>query len=233
MRLRGQHGYAMAALLVALSVMACSRRPRCRSGPVDASREREAEPVFRVTSTSARSGLFTAKAGPGVLPPNLDVLIAAGFLRKKDKDPITDAEFDLLSPVQATAPTPGAPAGGGGSPSRSRCAPDSSRPQEAVRLSRRSRRRAGAARRRAASWASRARARHYRFASTTVGTTTTSGSSSTSPRSRSPALGAGTPGPAQGPGQPPGVGGPGRGGPGRQGAPGTPLFGAPGGRLLF
>ena len=113
------------------------------------------------------------------------------YLRKKSKDPITNAEFDLLSPVQATAPTPGAPAAAAGQP-RPGAVPrlDSGLPQEAVRLSRRSPLAGEAARRRAASWASRARARQPRFGSTTVAITTTSGSSSTSPRSSRLALGA-------------------------------------------
>src|SRR3954447_964770 len=114
MRLRGQHGYAMAALLVALGVMAILATAAMPVWHQMTQREREAELVFRGNQYVRAIRLFTAKAGPGVLPPNLDVLTQQRYLRKKYKDPITNAEFDLLSPVQATAPTPGAPAGGGG-----------------------------------------------------------------------------------------------------------------------
>jgi type II secretory pathway pseudopilin PulG len=71
-------------------------------------REKEAELVFRGEQYARAIGLFQRKAGPGTLPPNLDVLLQQRFLRAKYKDPITGQDFDLLSPVQPTTAS-GAP----------------------------------------------------------------------------------------------------------------------------
>jgi type II secretory pathway pseudopilin PulG len=103
----------MAALLVALSVMAVLATAAMPVWHQMTQREKEEELVFRGNQYVRAIRLFTAKAGPGVLPPNLDVLIQQRYLRKKYKDPITSEDFDLLGPVQATAATPGAPTGAG------------------------------------------------------------------------------------------------------------------------
>src|SRR4051794_38554739 len=113
MRFRGQHGYAMAALLVALGVMAILATAAMPVWHQITQREKEEELVFRGNQYVRAIRLFTAKAGPGVLPPNLDVLVQQRYLRKKFKDPVTGQDFDLLSPVQATSPTPGGPSGPG------------------------------------------------------------------------------------------------------------------------
>ena len=102
-QLGGQHGYAMAALLVALSVMAILMTAAMPVWRHAAQREKETELIFRGQQYARAIGLFQRKAGPGVLPPNLDVLIEQHFLRKKYQDPITGQDFDLLSPVQQTA----------------------------------------------------------------------------------------------------------------------------------
>src|SRR4051794_7522374 len=123
MRFRGQHGYAMAALLVALGVMAILATAAMPVWHQMTQREKEAELVFRGNQYVRAIRLFTAKAGPGVLPPNLDVLIQQRYLRKKYKDPVTGQDFELLSPVQATSPTsatPGGPTGAGAAPSAGR-----------------------------------------------------------------------------------------------------------------
>jgi type II secretory pathway pseudopilin PulG len=103
----------MAALLVALSVMAVLATAAMPVWHQMTQREKETELIFRGNQYVRAIRLFTVKAGPGVMPPNLDVLVQQRLLRKKYKDPITGQEFDLLSAVQATAPTPGAPTGGG------------------------------------------------------------------------------------------------------------------------
>src|SRR5262245_4427390 len=93
---RGQHGYAMAALIVALSVMAILLTAAMPAWRQLVRRDKEAELIFRGQQYARAIGLFQKKAGPGVLPSDLDVLIDQKFLRKKYKDPITGDDFDLL-----------------------------------------------------------------------------------------------------------------------------------------
>jgi type II secretory pathway pseudopilin PulG len=112
----GEHGYAMAALLVAMSVMAVFLSVAMPSWYTMAKREREAELVFRGQQYARAVTLFQRKFAGGY-PPNLDILISQKFLRKKYKDPMTNGDFQLV-PVgdpaglqaQASA-TPGGPAG--------------------------------------------------------------------------------------------------------------------------
>lgn len=118
MNLRGQHGdcdtgYAMVTLLVALSVMSVLASAAMPAWRHMAQREKEAELIFRGQQYARAIGLFQRRAGPGVNPPNLDVLIQQRFLRKKYKDPITGDDFDLISPAaQAAAGAVAAPRGG-------------------------------------------------------------------------------------------------------------------------
>ena len=125
MQLRGQHGYAMAALLVGMSVAAVLMTAAMPAWKQMARREREAELIFRGQQYARAIGLFQKRAGPGVLPPNVDVLVTQRFLRKKFKDPITGDDFDLLMPTTQAANTPGAPAnqGRGGLPTTSGAQP--------------------------------------------------------------------------------------------------------------
>ena len=101
----------MAALLVALAVMAVLASAAMPPWKQMAQREKEAELIFRGQQYARAIGLFQRRSGPGVNPPNLDVLVQQRFLRKKYKDPITGDDFDLISPATAmavpTAPTPG------------------------------------------------------------------------------------------------------------------------------
>ena len=105
----------MAALLVALSVMAVLASAAMPSWKQMTQREKEAELVFRGQQYARAIGLFQRRAGPGVNPPNLDVLVQQKFLRKKYKDPITGGDFDLISPTTPmavpTSPTPGGQTG--------------------------------------------------------------------------------------------------------------------------
>jgi type II secretory pathway pseudopilin PulG len=107
MRLRGQHGYAMAALLVGLGIMAIMMTVVMPVWKQAAQREKEAELIFRGEQYARAIELYGRKL-PGALPPNLDVLVDQRFLRKKYKDPITGGDFDLVSPAAA----PGAQRGG-------------------------------------------------------------------------------------------------------------------------
>jgi type II secretory pathway pseudopilin PulG len=115
MKLRGQQekreaGYAMAALLVALSVMSILASAAMPTWRQMSQREKEAELIFRGQQYARAIGLFQRRAGPGTNPPNLDVLVQQRFLRKKYKDPITGGDFDLISPTtaMAAATAPGA-----------------------------------------------------------------------------------------------------------------------------
>jgi type II secretory pathway pseudopilin PulG len=124
MHLRGQErrdrlgtgaegGYAMAALLVALAVMALMMTVAMPVWNTAAKREREEELVWRGTQYARAVALFRRKYA-NASPPNLDILLNERFLRKKYKDPMTkDGEFQLVYatdqqqvPGQPTRPTP-------------------------------------------------------------------------------------------------------------------------------
>lgn len=102
----------MAVLLVGMSVAAVLMTAAMPVWKQMARREKEEELVFRGQQYVRAIALFQRRAGPGVLPPNLDVLVTGRFLRKKFKDPVTNDDFDLLSPVQAAGQ--GGPASGRG-----------------------------------------------------------------------------------------------------------------------
>src|SRR5205085_89492 len=75
MNLRGQQGYAMAVLLVSLSVMAILLTIAMPVWKHMAQREKETELVFRGQQYVHAIGLYQRKHGPGVLPPNVDALL--------------------------------------------------------------------------------------------------------------------------------------------------------------
>ena len=96
-----EHGYAMAVLLVAMSMMAIMLSVAMPVWRQTAQREKETELVFRGQQYARAIGLFQRKSGPGTLPPNIDVLVDQRFLRKKFKDPITNDDFQPLLAGQA------------------------------------------------------------------------------------------------------------------------------------
>ena len=107
---RSERGYAMAALLVAMSVMTIVLSTAMPVYQTVARREREAELVFRGEQYARAIALFQRKYG-NALPPDVDVLIDQRFLRKKYKDPITGGDFLFLGPAspelaQALGTTP-------------------------------------------------------------------------------------------------------------------------------
>jgi type II secretory pathway pseudopilin PulG len=130
MKLRGQAGYAMAALLVAMSIMMIMMTVAMPVWKQASQREKEEELVFRGEQYARAIGLFKRKFA-NANPPNINVLVEQRFLRKKFKDPITNDDFVPLSVNQplpgtsqpgATAPgtsQPGAVAGRGGAASPS------------------------------------------------------------------------------------------------------------------
>jgi type II secretory pathway pseudopilin PulG len=90
----GESGYAMAALLVALAVMAVLMSVALPVWRQAAQREKEEELVWRGEQYDRAVQLYRKKfSAPGA--PNLDILIEQKFLRRKYTDPITGKDFEL------------------------------------------------------------------------------------------------------------------------------------------
>jgi len=108
-----QHGYAMAALIVAMGIMALMMTVVMPVWKQAARREKEEELVFRGLQYVHAIGLYQRKFA-NAYPPNLDLLVEQKFLRKKFKDPITNDDFVILPPGAAVpgAPVPGGQRGG-------------------------------------------------------------------------------------------------------------------------
>jgi type II secretory pathway pseudopilin PulG len=112
-----QTGYAMAALLVAMTIMAIMFTVAMPVWKQASTREKEEELVFRGKQYVHAIGLFQRKFA-NAYPPNIDVLVEQRFLRKKFKDPITDDDFVPI-PVGQGAPgtqQPGGQRGASGGP---------------------------------------------------------------------------------------------------------------------
>jgi type II secretory pathway pseudopilin PulG len=109
----GQRGYAMAALLVSVGVLAVVMTALLPVWRQQAQREKEAELAFRGEQYARAIYLFNRKNG-GMNPPAIDVLVQGNYLRKKYKDPMTeDGEFQPLF-VGANQPGQPGPQGGPG-----------------------------------------------------------------------------------------------------------------------
>jgi type II secretory pathway pseudopilin PulG len=113
---RNDEGYAMAALLVTIAVMAIMMTVAMPAWRQQGRREKEAELIFRAGQYVHAIELFKRK-NANAYPPNIDVLIKGRFLRKKFTDPMTkNGEFRLLTPQELNA-TPSRilqPGGAGG-----------------------------------------------------------------------------------------------------------------------
>src|SRR5688572_22070730 len=96
-------GYAMAALLVGMSVMAVLMSALLPVWTTMAKREKEAELMFRGNQYARAIGLFQRKFA-NTPPPSIDLLVEQRFLRKKYKDPITNDDFQPLYANQAMMP---------------------------------------------------------------------------------------------------------------------------------
>ena len=106
-------GYAMAALLVGLSVMSVLMGVMMPVWSHAVQREKEEELIFRGQQYARAIGLFQRKFA-NTAPPTIDLLVEQRFLRKKYKDPITNDDFQPLyanqqpqgvsSPVGSTRP---------------------------------------------------------------------------------------------------------------------------------
>jgi type II secretory pathway pseudopilin PulG len=112
---RGDRGYAMAVLLVALSIMAVMLTVVMPVWKHTAQREKEEELVFRGKQYVHAIGLFQKKFA-NAYPPTIDVLVDQKFLRKKFKDPITNGDFVPILAGQTLpgSSTPGATPGQAG-----------------------------------------------------------------------------------------------------------------------
>jgi type II secretory pathway pseudopilin PulG len=99
---QGERGYAMAALLVGLSIMAILMTMALPNWIHLVKREKEEELIWRGQQYARAIGLFQRKYA-NTFPPNVEVLVEQRFLRKKYKDPITNDEF-LPIPAAATMP---------------------------------------------------------------------------------------------------------------------------------
>jgi type II secretory pathway pseudopilin PulG len=100
---QGDRGYAMAALLVCMTVMAVLMSAAMPVWSHFAQREKEEELIWRGQQYARAIGLFQRKYA-NTFPPTIDVLIEQRFLRKKYKDPITDSDFQ---PIPAGGGAPG------------------------------------------------------------------------------------------------------------------------------
>src|SRR5215212_9030587 len=95
-------GFAMAALLVGMSIMAIVMTVALPVWHTAARREKEAELVFR-GQQYARAVMLYQRRFPGATPPNLDILLNEHLLRKKYKDPITNEDFQLVGAADGAA----------------------------------------------------------------------------------------------------------------------------------
>ncbi len=121
----GEAGFALAALIVTLSVMLLAMSAAVPTWRYIVKDDKEQELIFRGNQIADAIGRYQAKNGNAV-PPTLEVLVKGKFLRKAFKDPMTeDGEWRLIHQGEAvgtTAPgvggTSGRQAGPGTSPTR-------------------------------------------------------------------------------------------------------------------
>ena len=95
---RAEKGYAMAALLVAMSVMAIVMSVAMPTWSHMIRRDKEEELIFRGTQYARAINQYQRKFA-NASPASLDVLIEQRMLRKKFRDPLSpnkDGEFQML-----------------------------------------------------------------------------------------------------------------------------------------
>lgn len=112
-RLDHRDGFAMAALLAMMTVMAIIMSMALPAWRTAAQREKETELIFRGEQYSRAIVLFQRKYA-NTFPPNVEVLLNEHFLRKKYKDPMTtEGDFQLIYANQQASGQPGAGGNGG------------------------------------------------------------------------------------------------------------------------
>jgi type II secretory pathway pseudopilin PulG len=110
---RGELGYAMAALLVMMAVMAVLMTVAMPVWRHEAQREKEEEAIWRGTQIARAIALYFQKTR--AFPTSIDVLVEGRYLRKKYKDPLTkDGEWQLIPAGATNQQQPGTPVGGFG-----------------------------------------------------------------------------------------------------------------------
>jgi len=111
MTLRMSHardGFAMAALLAAMTIMAIFLAMALPAWKTATQREKETELIFRGQQYARAIVLFQRKYA-NTFPPNVDILLNEHFLRKKFKDPMTeDGEFQVIYANQVASAQPSA-----------------------------------------------------------------------------------------------------------------------------
>jgi type II secretory pathway pseudopilin PulG len=93
---RRDDGYAMAGIIIGITVMAIVMTAAMPVWKHAAQREKEEELVFRGEQYVHAIGLFQRKYA-NAFPPSIDLLVEQKFLRKKYKDPVTGDDFAVLT----------------------------------------------------------------------------------------------------------------------------------------
>jgi type II secretory pathway pseudopilin PulG len=125
----------MAVLLAGLAIMGIVWTMLVPVWKQSVQREKEAELIFRAGQYARAVALYQRKYA-NAFPPNVDVLLREKFLRKKYKDPITNADFRYLSPLELqalpgmTTTTPGIPGRAGPAGAQPTPAPPGPTPAE-------------------------------------------------------------------------------------------------------
>jgi type II secretory pathway pseudopilin PulG len=96
---QSEKGYAMAALIVAIAVLAVVMTAAMPVWKHLAQREKEEELVFRGEQIAHSIGLFQRR-NANAYPPSIDALVKGRFLRKKYQDPIANADFVPIPQAQ-------------------------------------------------------------------------------------------------------------------------------------
>ena len=127
-RLRADGGFAMAALLAGMTIMAIFLSMALPAWKTASQREKETELIFRGQQYARAIVLFQRKYA-NTFPPNVEILLNEHFLRKKYKDPMTkDGEFQVIYANQQASAQPSA--GGTQRPSAGGTVPTQGQPQQ-------------------------------------------------------------------------------------------------------
>jgi type II secretory pathway pseudopilin PulG len=108
-------GYIMVVLLISMAITAVWMTAALPSWRQQVIREREAELIFRGEAYARAIQLYRQKNNQN-LPPNVDILVAQKYLRKKYKDPITGKDFLIVGGVGLQPGGVGVPQTGPGVP---------------------------------------------------------------------------------------------------------------------
>lgn len=89
-------GYAMAGMLAAIAIMSIMTAALLPNWTTSATREKEAELIFRGGQYARAIRLYGARFG-NAYPPDIDTLVQGRFLRRAYADPMMeDGEFELV-----------------------------------------------------------------------------------------------------------------------------------------